>query len=54
MVLLGGAGGDVVFRVFGRSRLDLGAVDADAEVARIDAEYDAARIRALIENNGWA
>jgi hypothetical protein len=27
---------------------------ADAEVARIDAEYDLARIKALIDNNGWA
>ncbi|MCU9846415.1 virulence factor [Defluviimonas sp. D31] len=27
---------------------------AAAEAARIDAEYDKERIKALIENNGWA
>lgn len=27
---------------------------ADAEAARIDAEYDRARIKALIDNDGWA
>jgi len=27
---------------------------ADAEAARIDAEYDADRIKALIANDGWA
>lgn len=27
---------------------------AAAEVARIDAEYDKERIKALIDNNGWA
>ena len=27
---------------------------ADAEAARIDAEYDQARIKALIANDGWA
>jgi len=27
---------------------------ADAEVARIDAEYDRERIKALIANDGWA
>jgi len=27
---------------------------AAAEAARIDAEYDTARIKALIENEGWA
>ena len=27
---------------------------ADAEVARIDAEYDRTRIKALIDNDGWA
>ena len=27
---------------------------ADAEAARLEAEYDAARIRALIDNDGWA
>ena len=27
---------------------------ADAEVARIDAEYDRDRIKRLIDNNGWA
>ncbi|PZX18558.1 cvfA/B/C family virulence factor [Palleronia aestuarii] len=27
---------------------------AEAEVARIDAEYDSQRIRALIANDGWA
>ena len=27
---------------------------ADAELARIDAEYDRARIKALIDNDGWA
>lgn len=27
---------------------------ADAEAARLDAEYDQARIKALIENDGWA
>lgn len=27
---------------------------ADAELARIDAEYDKARIKALIDNDGWA
>ena len=27
---------------------------ADAEAARIDAEYDKARIKALIDNDGWA
>lgn len=27
---------------------------ADAEVARIDTEYDAERLRALIANDGWA
>jgi len=27
---------------------------ADAEVARIDAEYDRDRIKQLIDNNGWA
>jgi hypothetical protein len=27
---------------------------ADAERARIDAEYDTTRIKALIENDGWA
>lgn len=27
---------------------------ADAEAARLDAEYDRARIKALISNDGWA
>ncbi|MCF6443362.1 virulence factor [Nereida sp. MMG025] len=27
---------------------------ADAEIARIDTEYDQDRIKALIANNGWA
>lgn len=27
---------------------------ADAEAARLDAEYDHARIKALIDNDGWA
>jgi hypothetical protein len=27
---------------------------ADAELARIDAEFDKARIKALIDNDGWA
>ena len=27
---------------------------ATAQVARIDAEYDKERIKALIDNNGWA
>ncbi|WP_227272553.1 virulence factor [Roseobacter weihaiensis] len=27
---------------------------ADAEAARLDAEYDRARIKALIDNDGWA
>ncbi|AXI46712.1 hypothetical protein C1J03_12180 [Sulfitobacter sp. SK012] len=27
---------------------------ADAEAARLDAEYDRERIKALIANNGWA
>jgi len=27
---------------------------AKAEAARIDAEYDAARLKVLIDNNGWA
>jgi hypothetical protein len=27
---------------------------ADAEAARIDAEYDTDRIKSLIANNGWA
>jgi hypothetical protein len=27
---------------------------ATAEAARIDAEYDTARIKALIDNDGWA
>ncbi len=27
---------------------------AEAEAARIDAEYDLARIKALIDNDGWA
>jgi hypothetical protein len=27
---------------------------ADAERARLDAEYDTARIKALIDNDGWA
>jgi len=27
---------------------------ADAEAARLDAEYDQARIKALIDNDGWA
>jgi len=27
---------------------------ADAELARIDTEYDAERIKALIANDGWA
>ena len=27
---------------------------ADAEAARIDAEYDQARVKSLIDNNGWA
>jgi hypothetical protein len=27
---------------------------ADAEVSRIDTEYDRARIKALIDNDGWA
>ena len=27
---------------------------AEAEAARIDAEYDRARIKALIDNDGWA
>lgn len=27
---------------------------ADAEAARIDAEYDKARIKTLIDNDGWA
>lgn len=30
------------------------AAIADAEVARIDAEYDRERIKALIANDGWA
>lgn len=29
-------------------------VVADAELARIDAEYDRNRIKILIENDGWA
>lgn len=29
-------------------------VIADAQLARLDAEYDGARIKSLIENNGWA
>ncbi len=27
---------------------------ADAEIARIETEYDAAHLRALIDNDGWA
>ena len=27
---------------------------AEAEAARLDAEYDKARIKALIDNDGWA
>ena len=27
---------------------------ADAEIARIETEYDAAQLRALIDNDGWA
>lgn len=27
---------------------------AEAEAARLEAEYDTARIKALVENNGWA
>ncbi|SFD67136.1 Virulence factor [Sulfitobacter brevis] len=27
---------------------------ADAEVARIDAEFDRAKIKSLIDNDGWA
>jgi hypothetical protein len=27
---------------------------ADAEAARIDTEYDRARLKALIDNDGWA
>ncbi len=27
---------------------------AEAEAARLEAEYDAARLKALIENGGWA
>ena len=27
---------------------------AEREVARIDAEYDRARLKALVENDGWA
>ena len=27
---------------------------AEAEAARLDAEYDQARIKALIDNDGWA
>ncbi|NNE52934.1 MAG: hypothetical protein HKN30_11100 [Sulfitobacter sp.] len=27
---------------------------AEAEAARLDAEYDSARLRALIDNDGWA
>jgi hypothetical protein len=27
---------------------------ADAEAARLEATYDAARLRALIDNDGWA
>lgn len=27
---------------------------ADAEAARLEAEYDRARIKALIDNDGWA
>ncbi|MGC1495998.1 MAG: virulence factor [Sulfitobacter sp.] len=27
---------------------------ADAELSRIDVEYDRARIKALIDNDGWA
>ncbi|MDF2232076.1 virulence factor [Albimonas sp. CAU 1670] len=30
------------------------AAAADAEAARLDAEYDAERIKALIANDGWA
>lgn len=30
------------------------AVIADAEAARLEAEYDTARIKALIDNGGWA
>ncbi|MEM6634830.1 MAG: virulence factor [Pseudomonadota bacterium] len=30
------------------------AAVADAEVARIDAAYDRARLKALIDNDGWA
>ena len=30
------------------------AAVADAEAARIDAEYDRDRIKALIANDGWA
>lgn len=29
-------------------------VVADAELSRIDTEYDRARIKALIDNDGWA
>ena len=29
-------------------------VIADAEAARIDTEYDRARLKALIDNDGWA
>jgi hypothetical protein len=32
---------------------EAGAV-ADAEAARLDTEYDKARLRALIDNDGWA
>jgi hypothetical protein len=27
---------------------------ADAEIARIETDYDAAQLRALIDNDGWA
>jgi len=30
------------------------AIVAEAEAARIDAEYDQARLKALIANDGWA
>ena len=37
--------------------VDVGGSDmevAQREAARLDTDYDAARIRALIENDGWA
>lgn len=54
----GAAGSDAYIEGFRKAAAyPIDGEDADvaaAEVARIDAEYDTARIKTLIDNDGWA